>query len=432
MTIVFERCSLVAADPKSRTPLIVVSGRSGPVEATARSFLGDREASTVVVRHDLGDLGQGIVRRTLTTGSVDAQETTTEVLELAHGCVSCTLRHDLLPLLRRLHSRSSVDRIVLELDSALEPEAVCWAVEHVPVVDVVGQIDGPAGRDVRIEAVVTCLDVEPWWEEVTGDEDLDDDRTVAQVAVGQVAFADALVVDSHTADPWLADKVSAVLTRLAPGAPTSAVPDGPDLLSRVGVDARRGRVDGAHSPLLRGHPPLDADHGVALVEFTARRPFHPGRLHEAIDVLLDGVVAARGRFWLATRPDIALWLESAGEGLRVAAADRWLADMTDDELLDVDPERRALASVGWDERFGDRDTSLVILVHDAEPEAISAALGWALLTERELVDQLSWSTWDDPFGEFHTDPCADIPPGALENKEAEMTREVEKNGEIAS
>lgn len=407
--------------PDGRTPLVLVSGWSGPVHETARSFLGDADTGTVVVRHDLADLGQGVVRRTVTTGSVDAPAVTVEILELAHGCVSCTLRYDLLPLLRKLHARSSVHRVVLELDPALEPEAVCWAIEHVPVVGVVGQIDGPAARDVRVEGVVTCLDVDGWWDAVTGDEDLDDDRTVAQVAVGQVAFADALVVADAASDPWSIHRVRAVLARLAPGAPISSVADGPALVPRIGADARRGRVDGAHSPLLRGRPPLDEDHGVALVEFTARRPFHPGRLHEAIDVLLDGVVTARGRLWLATRPDVALWLESAGGGLRVAAADRWLADMTDEEVSVVDPERLALAALGWDARFGDRDTSIVALVHDVEPAEITAALGWALLTERELVDEASWPTWDDPFGEFHTDPCAGAPLGALE-----------KNGENAS
>ena len=411
----------MAAQPDGRTPLIVVSGSSGPVHETARSFLDDGTMSTVVVRHDLADLGQGVLRRTVTTGSAQAPEVATEILELAHGCVSCTLRYDLLPLLRRLHARSSVDRIVLELDRELEPEAVCWAVEHVPVVGVVGQIDGPAGRDVRVEAVLTCLDTETWWDAVTGDEDLDDDRTVAQVAVGQAAFADALVVDDSAHDPWLTQKVRAVLARLAPNAPIAAAPDGPAILPRIAPDARRGRVDDAHSPLLRGRPPLDVDHGVALVEFTARRPFHPGRLHEALDVLLDGVVTARGRLWLATRSDVALWLESAGGGLRVAAAHRWLADLTDDELDGVESERRALAALGWDERFGDRDTSLVVLVHDAEPESITAALDWALLTDRELTDEKSWTTWDDPFGEFHTDPCSEIPLGALE-----------KNGETTS
>lgn len=402
-----------------RTPLVLVSGWCGPVHETARSFLGD--AGTVVISHDLAELEQGVVRRTVATGTAAAPVETTEILELAHGCVSCTLRYDLLPMLRRLHARSSVHRVVLELDPALEPEAVCWALEHVPVVGVVGQIDGPAARDVRVAGVVTCLSADAWWDAVTGDEDLDDDRTVAQVAVGQVAFADALVVDDGAWDPWSIHRIRAVLARLAPGAPVSSVADGPALLPRIGADARRGRVDGAHSPLLRGRPPLDEDHGVALVEFAARRPFHPGRLHEAIDVLLDGVVAARGRLWLATRPDVALWLESAGGGLRVAAADRWLADMTDDEMSEVDPERRALAALRWDARFGDRDTSIVVLTHDVEPEEITAALHWALLTERELVDEASWPTWDDPFGEFHTDPCAEAPLGVFE-----------KNGENAS
>ncbi|GHF51047.1 G3E family GTPase [Amycolatopsis bartoniae] len=39
-------------------------------------------------------------------------------LELAHGCVSCTLREDLLPLLRRLAGMPEVARIVLRLDES--------------------------------------------------------------------------------------------------------------------------------------------------------------------------------------------------------------------------------------------------------------------------------------------------------------------------
>jgi len=39
-----------------------------------------------------------------------------EVLELAHGCVSCTLREHVLPLVIRLAQAPDVDRIVLHLD----------------------------------------------------------------------------------------------------------------------------------------------------------------------------------------------------------------------------------------------------------------------------------------------------------------------------
>ncbi|QRI75526.1 MULTISPECIES: GTP-binding protein [Rhodococcus] len=386
----------------TRTPLIVVSGRRGPTERTARALL---RPGTVVVHHDLDHVGEGVVRRSLTT----VHDHRLDVLELAHGCVSCTLREDLLPLLRRLHARSNVDRIVLLLDPRLEPEALCWAVEHVVVSGVVGQIDGPAAHDVRIEATVTCIDAATWLTDATGDEELDDDRTVAQVVVGQVEFADALVVRPG-ADGWQQAKLHAVLSRLAPDAPVAwgEDVDVEHLLRQIPPGARRGTVSDAHSPLLRGQPPLGEDCGVRLLEFGARRPFHPQRLHEAIDVLLDGVVRARGRAWVATQPDNALLIESAGEGLRVAHAGPWLAAMTPEQQQRVSGERRAMAALRWDDTHGDRDTSMVILTHDADPDEIHRALEWALLTDEEFADPAAWPTWDDPFGEYHEDPCDDL------------------------
>lgn len=383
----------------SRTPLILVAGWRGPTEQTAHSLL---RPGTIVVRHNLADLHEGIVRRTLTTADDEREE----ILELAHGCVSCTLREDLLPLLRRLHDRSNVDRIVLLLDPLIEPEALCWAIEHLVVADIVGRVDAPAAHDVRIDATVTCVDADTWLADATGDDELDDDRTTAQVVVGQVEFADALVVRPG-ADGWHQARLHAVLSRLAPDAPViwGEHGDVENLLRRIPPTARRGAVSDAHSPLLRGQPPLGEDCGIELFEFSARRPFHPGRLHEAIDVLLDGVVRVRGRAWVATQPDNALLLESAGSGLRAAHAGPWLAAMTPEQLDKTSPERQVLAALRWDENYGDRDTSLAILTHDADPDAIRTALQWALLTDTEFSQPHLWASWPDPFGEYHEDPC---------------------------
>lgn len=402
MTIVIER---VLVSEIHRTPLVLVSGWSGPTDTVARSLLRD---DTVVVHHDLDLVHEGVVRRTVTTMESGRERTRVGILELAHGCISCTLREDLLPLLRRLHARSSVQRIVLHLDRRLEPEAVCWAIEHVVVSGVVGQLDGTASRDVRVEAVITCIDAQSWLDDATGDEALDDDRTVAQVAVGQVDFADALVVSGSAGDGWQQARLHAVLARLAPGAPIAWDVDGLDverLLMEIPSGARRGELTNANSPLLRGQPPLSHDCGVMIVEFSANRPFHPERLHEAIDVLLDGVVTARGRVWVATQPDEALWLESAGGGLRVASADRWLAAMTPAEQDQLPTARRAMAALCWDERFGDRHSSMVVLVHAADPSDIDRTLQWALVTDEELADEAAWESWPDPFGQFHEDPC---------------------------
>lgn len=408
-----------------RTPVVLLAGFAGPAMAAVEHIAAtlSEDAGTVVVHHDLAELREGVVRRTVRT----AGNVTTTVLELAHGCVSCTLRADLLPMLCTLAARENVRRIVLALDPAIEAEALCHAIETVEVSGVADRVDGPAGRNVRIESVLTCLDGDQWLADATGDEALadrglaaaDDERTVAQVAVGQVDFADALVVLSAGVDALDRERLGAVLDRLAPAAPVAWLDDlsGFDaleigaLLTRVPVDSRRGQIFGAHAPLLRGQPPLTTDCGVTIVEFAARRPFHPVRLHDALDVLFDGVVTARGRIWLATQPDQVVWLESAGGGLRVGSAGRWLAAMSADEQADADPDRRAMAALRWDERFGDRDVSLVILAHDADPAEIRHALHWALVEDDELllVDRAPdrVALWEDPFGDWHEDPCAD-------------------------
>ncbi|WP_245655436.1 ribosome hibernation factor-recruiting GTPase MRF [Nocardia coubleae] len=408
-----------------RTPVVLLAGFAGPAMTGVEHIAAvlSEDAGTVVVHHDLAELREGVVRRTVRT----AGNVTTTVLELAHGCVSCTLRADLLPMLCTLAAREPVRRIVLALDPAIEAEALCHAIETVEVTGVADRVDGPAARNVRIEAVLTCVDGDQWLADATGDEALadrglasaDDERTVAQVAVGQVDFADALVVLADGVEPLDRERLDAVLTRLAPGAPTAWLPDlsGFDaveigaLLTRVPDDARRGRIFDAHAPLLRGQPPLSTDCGVSIIEFAARRPFHPARLHDALDVLFDGVVTARGRIWLATQPDQVVWLESAGGGLRVGGAGKWLAAMTPEEQAEVDPARRAMAALGWDDRFGDRDVSLVVLAHDADPAEIRHALHWALVEDDELllVDRAPErvARWEDPFGEWHEDPCAD-------------------------
>ncbi|WP_218180570.1 ribosome hibernation factor-recruiting GTPase MRF [Actinosynnema pretiosum] len=356
-----------------RTEVVLVAGLADH-DVAQEIWLASPGA--VLVRHDLRELAQGIVRRW-----VDGELT---VLELAHGCVSCTLRLDLLPLLESLGGR-----VVAHLDPALEPEAVCFALREV---------------DVRVDAVVSVVDRATWLADATGEDDMadrglaaadGDDRTVAQVVVGQAEFADALVLVGDDPDPEL----DAVLDRLNPRAPRRDRRglDAAALLDAVPADARRGRFDDGFGALLRGQPPLEPAHGVAVVHFTARRPFHPMRLHDALDVLLDGVVRTRGRVWLVSQPDTALWLESAGGGLNVGNLGCWLAAF--DDWSDAPVERRLAAAADWDPEFGDRAQELVVITRSASPDEITAVLRDALVTDEELAlaDELEFA---DPFAEW--------------------------------
>lgn len=422
MKIIVERWDCLVSEPDRRTPVVVVAGWQPGVDRIGHALL---EPGTVLVRHDLTLLDEGVIRRTVTSATGQHRV----VLELAHGCVSCTLRRDLLPLLRTLSARDTVRRIVLLLDSAMEPEVVCDAIAHTPVGGIVGRVDGPAAVDVRVDAVLAAVHAPTWLSDATGDEtlaerfDLDaDDRTIAQLTVGQVGYADGLVLFGRP-DVFDCATLVAVLSRLAPGAPT--VWDADDrldvaaLLAAIPDNARRGATFDPHAPLLRGQPSLDWDDGVVLVEFNADRPFHPQRLHQAIDTLLDGVVTARGRLWLATQPDNVLWLESAGGALRVGRVDTWLAAMTDAERDAEDPQRLALAALRWDDRFGDRHSSLVVLVHRADPSEIATVLQWALVDDDEMRAESQWHGWSDPFGEWHEEPCDTAESAAAVHTEEE-------------
>lgn len=381
-----------------RTPVVLVAGQ-GDRDRVAGTLMG--ATGTLVVGHEYD--GQ-VVRRWISIMNSGDLSTSELPLELAHGCVACTIRSDLLVLLRRLSRRDDVERIVVLLAPWLEPEPICRAINHGAVRVGPGYIDGPAARDVVIDAVVTTVDSESWLGKAVGSDELADGRTVAQVVVGQAEFADVLVLNHPDASTL------AVLRRLAPLARiTVGVDRVEQALHHLDPATRRGKDRDPHDPLLAGQPPLDADGPIALVEFTAQRPFHPQRLHTAVDLLLEGVIRTRGRAFLANRLDDVMWIESAGGGVLVEHAGTWLAAMSPNEFAYTDPERCAIAATQWDERFGDRQTSMAVLVCGAAPAEITDALHGALLTDDELSRPDEWPHYPDPFGEWHGDPCENLP-----------------------
>lgn len=404
------------------TDLTVVCGVDRMAAAGVAAALRARHTRTaVLVTHDMRALGEGVVRRRVVEddGEHDA------VLELAHACVSCTLREDLLPLLVRLARDPDVAHVVLLLDPGVEVEATCEALHGL----VPEGLDRPVTDLFAMRGVVAVLDAATWLDDAGSDDALverglaltaDDERTVAQIVVGQAEFADVLVVGGRCAGAWDRVRLEAVLARLAPRARRVAVVDGPGegpeaeidtLLDDLPGDARRGVPDDAHVSLLRGQPPLARDAGVSLLHVGHRRPFHPERLHAAFDVLLHGTIRVRGRAWVASQPEHVLWLESAGGALQIGVAGTWFAaDPT--AWDDADDERRAAASLSWHERWGDREQQLVALVHDADPAGLVEALDAALLTDEELaLGEAGWRRLPDPFEHRHTDPCPDLDTG---------------------
>lgn len=410
-------------DATHRTPVTLVTSLDRTISARIAYTL--LTPGTTVVSHDLRDVTTGRVTRIEHRMSLDGVDSLTiDDVELEHGCVSCTLRLDLLPMLRVLHRDPDVQRIVVLLDPAVEPEQLAVEITST-VVEAPEVAPGQAGSDVAVEATLCGIDARTWLADATGDltlteaqlTSLDDERTLSQIAVSQARFADAIIIEGADGVENAYDlaRLHAVLLRLAPSAGmrtlnsqqafTREIVEG--AIGSTAPGTPRGRPTQPFDPLLAGGPDLEEDCGIRLVSFEADRPFHPERLHDTLDVLLEGVVTARGRMWLASDPNDVMWLESAGGGLSILHVGTWLACV--DDHSSVDPEHLALAALRWDPDHGDRHNALTVLCHRADPDDVRRALYDALVTDDELARGQQYVTsLPSPFGHAHRDPCDDM------------------------
>jgi len=125
---------------------------------------------------------------------------------------------------------------------------------------------------------------------------------------------------------------------------------------------------------------------VNSVVFRDPRPFHPGRLSEAIARCLEShevgrIVRSRGLFRLASRPGrVGSW-SSAGH------------------ILTIEPT----SMVSWDPE-SPAGQELVFLGKDLHAGRLAAVLGACLLSDEELIaGPMEWAKYVDPFPEWVVD-----------------------------
>ncbi|GIE32719.1 hypothetical protein Ait01nite_057640 [Actinoplanes italicus] len=400
--------SALPAPADSRPAVTVLSGFSpGAVHAAARALLiaDDR---LLVVSHDLTGIRDGLVRRTVRTADRLLEQTT---VELVHGCVSCTLREDVLPTLARLAHTRPGDDIVLVLPPSVEPEAVASACAHC-------RVDGvPVTETVRFDSYVTVVDADRFLDDLTSSDDLrhrdlhaadDDHRAVAEVVVHQVEFSDTVVLWSRPGTDTLElSRIGTLVHRLAPWA--VQVPVGTSRsLDCTGLTTLVRRT-GRHNPerpgllglALEGRPIAVHDTGsseVVSLLFESRRPFHPQRLHDALDELTGEALRGRGQLWIASQPDTVVAFESAGGGVRMGGLGYWLAALPPERWTETSIGRRIAADLTWDPYYGDRRTVIALIGLHLNHATTTALLESCLLTDAELAGGTeTWHALPDPF-----------------------------------
>ncbi|MFI6823141.1 CobW family GTP-binding protein [Micromonospora sp. NPDC050187] len=398
----------VTADADTRPSLTVLSGLwPAATFAVARTLLA-ADPSLLLVRHDLTRLRDGVVRRVVRSGTGVVED---EQVDLRHGCVSCTLREDVLPTLVRLARDNPGHDLALMLPEVVEPEAVAAACTHCLV-------DGAPITDlIHVDSYVTVLDAEHLLDALASTDDLralgihaaeDDHRALADVVVRQIEYADTLVLWGQSREgAFDTSRLTVLLARMAPWAAQFRV-DG-DLVDAVAL-TRQLRHTHRHRPetpgvLARGlqgyplgtHEP-EADCGVVSTIFRARRPFHPQRLHDVLEDVNAEMIRSRGHLWLASQPDTVVAWEFAGGGLAMGSLGHWLVSLPQDRWEHVGDQRWLAAALEWDPYYGDRHQHLVFIGLDVDPVELHRTLAGCLLTDAELADgEETWRGYHDPF-----------------------------------
>ncbi|SDS88194.1 GTPase, G3E family [Streptomyces sp. TLI_053] len=374
-----------------RLPVVVVAGLHRAERRRAVRELMEHAVDGVVLHHDLRDASRRTVHRELrdADGTVAVAD-----VPLSNGCSCCALREDLLPELLRLAESGRHGLAVVELWGGSDPQ---------PAVEVIanGEVNGrPTADVVELAGVVVAVDPDRLLGELSVPDELaehgehtspDDTRTRAGALAHQIEYATTLAVARGSGTGL------AMLRQLHPTARRVLLGTGELVRAALGgfdVAAARDRVDPALALL-----PQQADEaGVTTLVWERRRPLHPGRLYEALELLVPAAQRSRGRFWLASRPELMLGWDCAGANLAVEDCGPWLAGLPDAAWERCPPARRAAAALDWHPAHGDRIQQLVFTAEGLDVDGITGLLESCLLTDAELAaGEAGWKNLPDAF-----------------------------------
>ncbi len=297
-----------------RVPVVLVSGVDVDAMASAVVALQWDLPRAVSVHHEV-DPEREVLRRVVSdvTGIVESLE-----IDVAHACVSCAIREDVVPTLERLAADGRWDAIVARLPVTAEAAQVCrvigWAPENVPHVEVAASVVALAADDLLGDLL---------GDDLVHERDLpvrdDDDRGVAEVACAMVEYADVVAVADR-----LDDDERRFLSALArPGVPVVESFSEVDAARLAAGVHHHRRTEAWVAPVRRYELPEVDPAGAWVLEVESDRPFHPDRLRDAIATLGGGPRRSRGCFWLPSRPDQILVWDGAGGQLSVGSTDTW-------------------------------------------------------------------------------------------------------------
>jgi cobalamin biosynthesis protein CobW len=212
----------------TRVPCTIVTGFLGAGKTTLiRHVLANtRGRKLAVIVNEFGDVG---IDGEILKGCGNEACPEENIVELANGCLCCTVADEFVPALDAILSRDGVEHIVIETSGLALPkplvQAFHWpAIKNRVTVDgVVVVVDGAALADGRV-----AQDLEALAQQRATDSALTHDDPIEEVFDDQIACADLVVLNKRDLldDAGMAKAQAAIADALPRNVKTIAVADG--------------------------------------------------------------------------------------------------------------------------------------------------------------------------------------------------------------